>query len=154
MSEELSVGARILLERIKSNPEEVMDDYGKWGQLREAVYAYKEEGHRRPWIRGLRQDEIDLLYEAFSSHARQIFDDYVLSHVLGVEDEKEEYVGQAKLNKAMAQRGMLMNNPPVLNPMYDPRQTAIQPGQIVPIATTQTSTTSLVTRLKQELGIK
>lgn len=155
MSEEISAGVRILLERIKSNPEEVMDDYGKWGQLREAVYAYKEEGHRRPWIRGLRPDEIDLLYEAFSTHARQIFDDYVLSHVLGVDEEKEEYVGQAKLNKAMAQRGLLSNfPPPVRDPMYNPYQNTIQPGAIVPIATTQTSTTSLVTRLKQELGIK
>ena len=148
MSEELSVGVRILLERIKSNPEEVMDDYGKWGQLREAVYAYKEEGHRRPWIRGLRQDEIDLLYEAFSSHARQIFDDYVLSHVLGVEDEKEEKSLPAYI---MAQGKRAVGGG---GTNYNPYQNAIQPGQIVPIATTQTSTTSLVTRLKQELGIK
>ncbi len=148
MSEELSVGVRILLERIKSNPEEVMDDYGKWGQLREAVYAYKEEGHRRPWIRGLRQDEIDMLYEAFSSHARQIFDDYVLSHVLGVEDEKEEKSLPAYI---MAQGKRAVGGGGI---NYNPYQNSIQPGQIVPIATTQTSTTSLVTRLKQELGIK
>jgi len=142
MSEEISAGVRILLERAKSNPEELMDDYGKWGQLREAVYAYKEEGHRRPWIRGLRQDEIDLLYEAFSSHARKIFDDYVMSNVLGVDENKEEYVGQAALNKAMAQRGLLINNPPVVNP-----------GSWVNTTTT-TSNVSLVAKLKQELGIK
>ena len=147
MSEELSVGVRILLERIKSNPEEVMDDYGKWGQLREAVYAYKEEGHRRPWIRGLRQDEIDMLYEAFSTHARKIFDDYVLSHVLGVDEEEKQPLDAYKISQGKRAVGGGGTN-------YNPYQNAIQPGQIVPIATTQTSTTSLVTRLKQELGIK
>jgi hypothetical protein len=155
MSEEISAGVRILLERAKSNPEEMAQEYGKWHQLRDAVYAYKEDGQRRAWIRGLRQDEIDLLYEAFCTGSRQIFDDYVLKNVLGADEEKEEYVGQAALNNAMAKRGLLAKfPPPVIDPNYNPYQNAIQPGQIVPIATTQTSTTSLVTRLKQELGIK
>ena len=164
MSEEISAGVRILLERIKSNPEEVMDDYGKWGQLREAVYAYKEEGHRRPWIRGLRQDEIDLLYEAFSAHARQIFDDYVLSHVLGVEDEKEEKFPPAYImaqGKRVQQAQMAQN---IAQNLYNPHQNAIQPIAVPPGSwqnvASQTSNTSvvaqqsLVDRLKQELGIK
>ena len=146
MSEEISAGVRILLERAKSNPEELMDDYGKWGQLREAVYAYKEEGHRRPWIRGLRQDEIDLLYEAFSSHARKIFDDYVMSNVLGVDEEAEKHAEHQRIH-AQAVRGLISQNPKVFS----------QPGGVYPsweTATTQTSTTSLVAKLKQELGIK
>ena len=89
MSEEISAGVRILLERAKSNPEEMAQEYGKWHQLRDAVYAYKEDGQRRAWIRGLRQDEIDLLYEAFCTGSRQIFDDYVLKNVLGADEEKE-----------------------------------------------------------------
>jgi hypothetical protein len=81
----------------------------------------------------------------FSNGARQVFDSYVMKNVLGADGEQEEYVGQAALNKAMAQRGLLMNNP---------YQNTIQPGQIVPIATTQTSNTSITTTLKNALGIK
>jgi len=99
MNEEMSIGVKILLERAKSNPEEMMDDYGKWGQLREAVYDYKENGVRRPWIRGLRPDEIDLLYEAFSSHARKIFDDYVMSNVLGVDEEEKQPLDAYKISQ-------------------------------------------------------
>jgi hypothetical protein len=153
MSEEISAGVRILLERIKSNPEEMIEDYGKWGQLRDAVFEYVERGERRAWIRGLRPDEIDLLYEAFSSHARQVFDNYVMKSVLGVDEEKEEYVGQAALNKAMAQRGLLSNFPP---PVVNPGSwvSATTTPSSVSATNTTTSTTSLVTRLKQELGIK
>jgi hypothetical protein len=90
MSEEMSIGVKILLERAKSNPDEMSDEYGKWHQLRDAVFAYKERGERRAWIRGLRPDEIDLLYEAFCTGSRQIFDDYVLKNVLGAEEEEEK----------------------------------------------------------------
>ena len=146
MSEEISVGVRIIVERCKTNPDEMTEEYGKWGQLRNAVFDTVENKLRgSAWLRGLTDEEITMLYEAFSSLHRKVFDDYVMKQVLGTDEEKEEYVGQAKLNKAMAQRGMLMNNP---------YQNTIQPGQIVPIATTQTSNTSLVARLKQELGIK
>ncbi len=89
MNEEISVGVEILLKRVKSNPEELMEDYGKWGRLREAVFDYKEKGERQPWLRGLREDEIDLLYEAFCTGARQVFDSYVMKQVLDG-DEKED----------------------------------------------------------------
>jgi len=145
MDEEMSIGVKILLERAKSNPEEVMDDYGKWGQLREAVYGYVEKGERRPWIRGLRPDEIDLLYEAFSTHARQIFDDYVLKNVLSTDEKKEEK--------------SLLFPTPVRDPNYNPYLNVAQPGswEAVKVQTSNTSVVaqqSLVARLKQELGIK
>jgi hypothetical protein len=89
MSEEISAGVRILLERAKSNPEEMIEDYGKWGQLRDAVFEYVERGERRAWIRGLRQDEINLLYEMFSNGSRQVFDNYVMKSVLGTDGEEE-----------------------------------------------------------------
>jgi hypothetical protein len=110
VSEEISVGVEILLKRVKSNPEELMEDYGKWGRLREAVFDYKEKGERQPWLRGLREDEIDLLYEAFCTGSRQVFDNYVMKQVLDG-DEKEEYFGQAALDKAMAKRGLQVNPP-------------------------------------------
>jgi hypothetical protein len=82
MSEEFSAGVRIVLERAKSNPEEVMEEYGKWQHLREAVFDYKETGKRGGWVRGLRDDEIDALYDLFSSSHRKMFDDWVMKQVL------------------------------------------------------------------------
>jgi|LauGreDrversion4_2_1035121.scaffolds.fasta_scaffold260137_3 hypothetical protein len=142
MDNEISVGVRILLERSKSNPEEIMDDYGKWGQLRDAVYAYKEDGHRRAWVRGLREEEIDMLYEMFCTHARQVFDDYVMKNILEGDEEKQP-LDAYRLSQG--KRGLLAQN-------------TIQPGSWQNVAS-QTSNTSianqsLVARLKQELGIK
>jgi hypothetical protein len=154
MSEEISVGVRILLERAKSNPEEIMDDYGKWGQLRDAVYAYKEEGHRRAWVRGLREEEIDMLYEMFCTHARQVFDDYVMKNILEGDEGKEEFPPAYLLaqGKRVGGGGYTWNDPRML------AQNTIQPGSWQNVAS-QTSNTSianqsLVARLKQELGIK
>jgi len=131
MSEEISAGVRILLERAKSNPEEMVQEYGKWHQLRDAVFAYKEDGHRRAWIRGLRQDEIDLLYEAFCTGSRQIFDDYVLKNVLGADEEQETPTIDA-YTLAQGKRAM---QPPVKVHNYNPHQNAIQPGSWQAVAT-------------------
>ena len=97
MSEEISVGVEILLKRVKSNPEELMEDYGKWGRLREAVFDYKEKGERQPWLRGLREDEIDLLYEAFCTGSRQVFDNYVMKQ--GVDGDEKEVLTTAEINR-------------------------------------------------------
>ena len=148
MNEEMSIGVKILLERAKSNPEELTEEYGKWHQLRDAVFAYKEDGHRRAWLRGLREEEIELLYEMFSSNARQIFDDYVLRNVLGVEEEKEE-----KLDAYKISQGKRAIQPPVKAHNYNPHQNAIQPGSWQNVAT-QTSNTSITASLKNALGIK
>jgi hypothetical protein len=155
---------RILLERVKSNPEEVTQEYGKWHQLRDAVCAYKENGERRAWLRGLREEEIDLLYEAFCTGARQIFDDYVMRNVLGVEDEKEEKFPPAYImaqGKRVQQAQMAQN---IAQNLYNPHQNAIQPIAVPPgswqnVANQSSNTSvvaqqSLVARLKQELGIK
>jgi len=147
MDNEISAGVKIILERCKTNPDEMIDDYGKWGQLRDAVYAYKEEGHRRPWVRGLREEEIDLLYEAFSAHARQIFDDYVMKQVLEGDEEKQP-LDAYRLSQG--KRRLLAQN--TIQPI------AVPPGSWQNVASQTSSTSvanqSLVARLKQELGIK
>ena len=154
MDEEMSIGVKILLERAKSNPEEMTQEYGKWHQLRDAVCAYKEDGQHRAWLRGLRQDEIDLLYEAFCTGARQIFDDYVLKNVLGTDEEKEEetlkYKPAGRYSPPWNDPRMLAQN--TIQPI------AVSPGSWQNVATqtsnTSIATQSLVARLKQELGIK
>lgn len=146
MNEEMSIGVKILLERAKSNPEEVTQEYGKWHQVRDAVYAYKEDGHRRAWLRGLREEEIDLLYEVFCTGARQIFDDYVLKNVLGAEEEE-------KIDAYALSQGKRAIQPPVKVHNYNPHQNTIQPGSWQTV-TTQTSNTSITASLKNALGIK
>jgi hypothetical protein len=150
MSEEISAGVRILLERAKSNPEELMEAYGKWQHLREAVFEYKEKGIRQAWLRGMREEEIDLLYEAFCTGSRQIFDNYVMKQVLDSDEEEKQPVDAYTLSQGKRAVGG--------GGVYNPHQNAIQPMAVPPGSwqnvANQTSNTSLVARLKQELGIK
>jgi hypothetical protein len=97
MSEEFSAGVRIVLERAKSNPEELVEDYGKWQHLREAVFDYKETGRRGGWVRGLRDDEIDALYELFCSCHRKVFDDWVMQQVLTEDNTEERLLREARI---------------------------------------------------------
>lgn len=103
MSEELSAGVRIILSRFNTNPDEMMDDYGKWAQLRDSVFDCKERGHNTGWTRGLRADEIDLLYDAFKASARKHFDDWVMQQVLGSEEKLEQTHRIPMLNKQRLQ---------------------------------------------------
>ena len=147
MSEEISAGVRILLERAKSNPGELVEDYGKWGEMREAIYEYKENGKRSAWLRGLRPDEIDMLYEAFCKGARDLFDAYVMKNVLGVDEDAEERA------HAQAVRSVISRHPQVFSPgaIY---QNAIQPGAVMSLNTTHHPTTSIAKAFKNALGIK
>jgi hypothetical protein len=130
MSEEMSIGVKILLERAKSNPEEMAQEYGKWHQIRDAVFDYVERGERRAWLRGLRPDEIDLLYKAFCTGSRQLFDNYVLKNVLGADEEEKQPLDAYTL--AQGKRAM---QPPVKVHNYNPHQNAIQPGSWQAVAT-------------------
>lgn len=86
MSEKISAGVQTLLKRCKSNPQEIMEEYGRWGQLRDAVFIYKERNERSTWLRGLSEHEIDLLYEAFNVLYKNVFDTWVMKTVLGGEE--------------------------------------------------------------------
>ena len=135
MSEELSVGVRILLERCKTNPDELKEEYGQWGQLREAVFTYKEGNVRGPWLRGLTEQEIDALYEMFNSLYRSVFDAWVMKTVLGGEEEKPE----------LDMYGLSQGKQAHLNPY----QNSIQPTPVQ-----QPYSASTIAMLKQDLGIK
>lgn len=154
MDKELAQGVRIIVERCQTNPDEMMDEYGKWSQLREAVFDYMERNHlkeyaRSAWLRGLTNDEINTLYEAFGALYRKTFNDYVMKHVLGDEDEAEAEA-QRRLAHSMAIRNLPINNPGMF------QNTAIPSWQNVTQQTSNTSVSSIsiLSRLKQELGIK
>lgn len=93
MSDEISAGVKILLERAKTNPQEIIEEYGRWGQLRDAVFNYKERNERSAWLRGLTEQEIDLLHETFNGLYREVFDTWVMKSVLGTDEEGYQNVG-------------------------------------------------------------
>jgi hypothetical protein len=95
MNEELSVGVRIFLERCKTNPEEIMDV--KWLNVVEAVFHYKETRARSASLRGLTEQEIDLIYEALNELYRAKFDSYIMANVLNA-DEGERGVDAYRIS--------------------------------------------------------
>jgi hypothetical protein len=96
MSEELSAGVRILLSRFKTNPEEMGEEFGKWSQLREAIFECKERGTCNAWTRGLTEEEIDALYDGFIASSRKVFDDWVMTQVL-VEENVEQGLRESQV---------------------------------------------------------
>lgn len=143
MSEDISAGVKILLERGKTSPDELKEEYGKWSQLRDAVFAYKERKERGPWLRGLTEHEIDLLFDMFNTAYRSVFDGWVMKTVLGAGEQEEDVIAQRVGAWQMAQGKRVSPH-------------SIQPGGIYATSVTDTSTTSpsIIARLKQELGIK
>ena len=143
MNEDISAGVKILLERGKTNPDEMKEEFGQWANLRDAVFEYKESKRRSAWLRGLTEHEIDLLFDMFNTVYRSIFDAWVMKTVLGAEEE--DVIAQRVGAYQMAQ-GKRISNPQML-------QNAIQPGSWQNVAT-QTSNTSITASLKNALGIK
>lgn len=86
MSEELSPGVRIIIERCKSNPDEFAGVNGKWSSVIVPILDHIENGgggHQR--LRGLRKDEIQAMYDAIMEICRQDFDSWVMKKVLDPE---------------------------------------------------------------------
>jgi len=137
MSEDISAGVKILLERGKTNPDELREEFGQWAQLRDAVFEYKETKRRSAWLRGLTEHEIDLLFDTFNNIYRGVFDGWVMKTVLGAEEE--DVIAQRVEAYQMAQGKRAQNS--------------ISPGSWQTVAV-QTSNTPITTTLKNALGIK
>ena len=148
MNEEFSAGVQILLKRMESNPNEFTEEHGKWSNIRNAVFAHKEHNDHSAWLRGLTKAEIDALYEKLSALYRPVLDSWVMKNVLAEPEESLKY-------KATERYAHGWNDPRTL-------QNALQPGTMLTVggtggsgATTMvTSDTSILSRLKKELGIK
>ena len=156
MSEEISVGVRIIVERCKTNPDEMTEDYGKWGQLRNAVFDTVENKLRgSAYLRGLTDEEITMLYEAFSSLHRKVFDDYVLKQVLGDEEKKEEIFPPAYLmaqGKRVQQAQMAQN---IAQNLYSPYQNSIslQGNTVVQGTLDAEPSPAFLAKIKKGLGL-
>ena len=163
MSDEFCAGVQILLKRMESNPDEFRGEYGRWSDIRNAVFAYKEQGGvRSPWIRGLTNAEIDAMYEKLSAIHRVVLDEYVMKNVLDEPEETLKY-------KATERYAHGWNDPRML------AQNAIQPGTMLTVAggggggsgqvklgssggvlmqnNTQAKPESVMSKLKRELGL-
>jgi hypothetical protein len=132
---------------MESNPDEFRGEYGRWSDIRNSVFAYKEQGERSPWIRGLTNAEIDAMYEKLSAIHRAVLDEYVMKNVLDTPEEEKEPLRY----KATERYAHGMTDPSIYQNAIQP--IAVPPGSWQNVAN-QTSNTSLVARLKQELGIK
>ena len=89
MSDELNAGVKIFLERCKSNPDEVLDDYGRWQNLVDAVFVYAEEGRRQAVLRGLTDEEIRTLFETLNGMYKDRFASRIMGHVLNAEESPQ-----------------------------------------------------------------
>jgi hypothetical protein len=138
MSEELNAGVKIFLERCKSNPDEVLEDYGKWEGLVSAVFAYVEEGRRQSVLRGLTDEEIRTLFETLNGMYREKFASRIMGHVLrgeGEESPQREFVYAASQGKQRLQGSTLL-----------------KPGGIYETQAVQTSNVSIAQRLKGKIN--
>lgn len=140
MSEELSVGVRILLERCKNSPEEVTG--AKWMGVVEAVFNYKETKARSHYLRGLTEHEIDLMFEALNGLYRNKFDSYIMANVLNTDEEHEENM----MRRAQTLR---------VSPAHNNINTLLQPGGIYQTVAAQTSNTPVTVpdRIKKFIGL-
>ena len=139
MSEELNTGVKIFIERCKSNPDEVLEEHGRWEGLVYAVFNYVEEGRRQPVLRGLTDEEIRLLFETLNSMYRDKFAARIMGHVLRNDGEEESKLDAYEISKG---KQLLQGS------------TLLKPGGIYETQVVQTSNTPMVVTLKSALGIK
>jgi hypothetical protein len=150
--DEFCAGVQILLKRLETNPEEFKEEHGKWSSIRNAVFEYKERGERGAWLRGLKEPEIDALYEKFSALHRGVIDEWVMKQVLAEPEEELKY-------RATERYAHSWNDPRML-------QNAVPGGSFVTVGgsggggggvlmqnSTQAKPESVMSKIKRELGL-
>jgi hypothetical protein len=156
MSDEFCAGVQILLKRMESNPDEFKEEHGRWSSIRNAVFMYKEQGERNAWLRGLKEAEIDALYEKFVSIHRSVLDEWVMKQVLA---EPEEGKPLEAYQMAQGKRiGTGWNDPRMLAQVTvggsgGSGLVQTKPGGVLMQNNTQVKPMSVMSKLKRELGL-
>lgn len=154
MSDEFCAGVQIILKRIESNPDEFKEEHGRWSSIRNAVFTYKEQGERNAWLRGLKEAEIDALYEKFVSIHRSVLDEWVMKQVLA---EPEEGKPLEAYQMAQGKRiGTGWNDPHML--AQNTMAMNVPPGAVLTVGgggsgLVQVKPESVMSKLKRELGL-
>lgn len=110
----VSDGVALLIQRMKSHPEEFDVEHGKWQHVLQSVH---ERVHRIYKPSGVMPDawmsdhEVRSIWSAYTALKQKRFHSWVMEKLLVNDGEKEEYFGKAALDKAMAKRGLLVNPP-------------------------------------------
>lgn len=157
MSDEFCAGVQILLKRMESNPDEFRGEYGRWADIRQSVFAYKEQGERNAWVRGLTKAEIDALYEKLSAIHRVVFDEYVMKNVLDEPNEQDSISEQMWQMTQGRQKARMQGSG-----WTDPRMGVnVPPGTVLTVSgggsggsgQVQIKPESVMSKLKKELGL-
>ena len=144
MSDEFCAGVKILLKRMESNPDEFIEEFGKWSSIVNAVFSRKLGGDAIA-IRSLTNAEAEALYEGLIKVYRPEFDEYVMKNML---DETKELKYQAKERFVQG--------------WTDPRMAVnVPPGTMITVSgggrggsgQVQIKPESVMSRLKRELGL-
>jgi hypothetical protein len=144
MSDEFCAGVKILLKRMESNPDEFIEEFGKWSSIVNAVFSRKLGGDAIA-IRSLTNAEAEALYEGLIKVYRPEFDEYVMKNML---DETKELKYQAKERFVQG--------------WTDPRMNVnVPPGTMLTVTgggsggsgQVQIKPESVMSRLKRELGL-
>jgi hypothetical protein len=144
MSDEFCAGVKILLKRMESNPDEFIEEFGKWSSIVNAVFSRKLGGDAIA-IRSLTNAEAEALYEGLIKVYRPEFDEYVMKNML---DETKELKYQAKERFVQG--------------WTDPRMNVnVPPGTMLTVTgggsggsgQVQIKPESVMSKLKRELGL-
>lgn len=144
MSDEFCAGVKILLKRMESNPDEFIEEFGKWSSIVNAVFSRKLGGDAIA-IRSLTNAEAEALYEGLIKVYRPEFDEYVMKNML---DETKELKYQAKERFVQG--------------WTDPRMAVnVPPGTMITVSgggsggsgQVQIKPESVMSRFKRELGL-
>ena len=144
MSDEFCAGVQIILKRMESNPDEFIEEFGKWSSIVNAVFSRKLGGDAIA-IRSLTNAEAEALYEGLIKVYRPEFDEYVMKNML---DETKELKYQAKERFVQG--------------WTDPRMNVnVPPGTMLTVTgggsggsgQVQIKPESVMSKLKRELGL-
>jgi len=163
MSDEFCAGVQILLKRMESNPDEFINpnEY-RWQTIASGVFARKQgraDSEGAGAVRGLTDAEIDALHTALVKLARPAFDEYVMKEVLVASEERDNISEQMWQMTQGRQKARMQGSG-----WTDPRMGVnVPPGTVLTVSgggsggsgavVMGTSNTSIMSRLKKELGL-
>jgi hypothetical protein len=147
-NEEYCDGVKILIKRMESNPEEFRQG-NKWTYV-----LPTEAGGFADWGHALTKAEINAISEGIRKIASGTFTDIVMARLLEDKEEENAYtVGGGGTGNLTSGWNDPHFNKQRLQAQPSAYQNDIQPGSWQTVAT-QASNTSIVSKLKQKLGIK
>ena len=115
MSEDICDGVKILVERMKTNPEEFTEDFGKWDGLVNPPW----HTDLSIWLKALNDAEIAMLQEGMRKIYREMFTARVMKTLLKVDDAPKQP------SVTLTAKSTLAPNPNPAQNVYNPYQNSV-----------------------------